>query len=174
MLAAHHATRRGSCCITPRCCSCNHRSRLQALRKRAAEEGVEVVVVSAKVESELNEMPLEERAEWLDMLGVQDGDGGLSSLVRSAYSTLGLQTYFTTGEKETRAWTIRRGMTAPQAAGVIHTDFEKGFIRAETIAYDDYVKNNGYPGCKEAGVLRLEGKEYVVQEGDVLLFRFNV
>ncbi|EFJ51583.1 hypothetical protein VOLCADRAFT_57264, partial [Volvox carteri f. nagariensis] len=143
-----------------------------ALRVRAAEEGVSVVVVSAKVEAELNELPKEEAREWLESLGVQDG--GLSSLVRATYSTLGLQTYFTTGEKETRAWTIRKGMTAPQAAGVIHTDFEKGFIRAETIAYNDYVKYQGYTGAKEAGALRLEGKEYVVEEGDVMLFRFNV
>ncbi|PNH03161.1 GTP-dependent nucleic acid-binding protein EngD [Tetrabaena socialis] len=110
--------------------------------------------------------------EWLESLGVTDG--GLSSLVRATYATLGLQTYFTTGEKETRAWTIRAGMTAPQAASVIHTDFEKGFIRAETIAFSDYVKFKGYAGAKEAGALRLEGKEYVVAEGDVLLFRFNV
>ncbi|KAG2498368.1 hypothetical protein HYH03_003627 [Edaphochlamys debaryana] len=145
---------------------------VQALRKRAAEEGVQVVVVSAKVEAELNELPKEEAREWLESLGVKDG--GLSSLVRATYSTLGLQTYFTTGEKETRAWTIRKGFTAPQAAGVIHTDFEKGFIRAETVAFDDYVKYKGTGGAKEAGVLRLEGKEYIVQEGDVLLFRFNV
>ncbi|GBG00186.1 hypothetical protein Rsub_12956 [Raphidocelis subcapitata] len=152
---------------------------VQSLRARAAEDGAEVVVVSAKVESELNEMPEEEAKEWLEMLGVKDGgleslDGGLESLVRATYKTLGLQTYFTTGEKETRAWTIRRGMTAPQAAGVIHTDFEKGFIRAETIGYSDFLKHGGYGGAKEAGALRLEGKEYVVQEGDVLLFRFNV
>lgn len=145
---------------------------VQALRARAAEEGAEVVVVSAKVESELNEMPEEEAKEWLDMLGVKDG--GLESLVRATYRTLGLQTYFTTGEKETRAWTIRAGMTAPQAAGVIHTDFERGFIRAETVGYDDFVRCGGYSGAKEAGALRLEGKEYVVKEGDVLLFRFNV
>jgi len=145
---------------------------VQALRKRAAEENCEVVVVSAKVESELNEMPDEEAAEWLEMLGVTDG--GLASLIRATYKTLGLQTYFTTGEKETRAWTIRKGMTAPQAAGVIHSDFEKGFIRAETVGYDDYVKSGGYSAAKEAGLLRLEGKEYVVKEGDILLFRFNV
>ena len=145
---------------------------VQALRKRAAEDGAEVVVVSAKVESELRGMPPDEAREWLDMLGVTDG--GLQGLVRATYSTLGLQTYFTTGEKETRAWTIRRGMTAPQAAGVIHSDFERGFIRAETVGYDDFLKHGGYSGAKEAGALRLEGKEYVVQEGDVLLFRFNV
>ncbi|GFH10368.1 Obg-like ATPase 1, partial [Haematococcus lacustris] len=145
---------------------------VKALRARAAEEGVQVAVVSAKVESELNELPKEEAKEWLESLGVTDG--GLSNLITATYSTLGLRTYFTSGEKETRAWTIRQGMTAPQAAGVIHSDFEKGFIRAETIAYHDYLKNNGYTGAKEAGALRLEGKEYVVQEGDVMLFRFNV
>ncbi|WIA12255.1 hypothetical protein OEZ85_012320 [Tetradesmus obliquus] len=147
----------------------------KALRKRAAEENCEVVVVSAKVEAELNGMPAEEAKEWLEMLGVEASEGGgLGALIRATYKTLGLQTYFTTGEKETRAWTIRAGMTAPQAAGVIHTDFERGFIRAETIAYNDYLKHNGYSGAKENGVLRLEGKEYIVQEGDVMLFRFNV
>lgn len=145
---------------------------VQVLRARAKEEGCELVVVSAQVEAELNQLPKEEAREWLESLGVTDG--GLTSLVRATYNTLGLRTYFTTGEKETRAWTIRTGMTAPQAAGVIHSDFEKGFIRAETIAYNEYVKNNGYSGCKEVGALRLEGKEYVVQEGDVMLFRFNV
>eukprot|EP00878_Enallax_costatus_P034560 GHUV01038328.1.p1 GENE.GHUV01038328.1~~GHUV01038328.1.p1 ORF type:complete len:121 (+),score=40.28 GHUV01038328.1:345-707(+) len=120
-------------------------------------------------------MPSEEAAEWLEMLGVEAGEGGgLAALIRATYKTLGLQTYFTTGEKETRAWTIKKGMTAPQAAGVIHTDFERGFIRAETIAFDDYMKHNGYNGAKEAGALRSEGKEYIVQEGDVMLFRFNV
>ena len=143
-----------------------------ALRKRAAEEGIEVVVVSAKVEAELNELPKEEAREWLESLGVTDG--GLANLIRATYTTLGLRTYFTTGEKETRAWTIRAGWTAPQAAGVIHSDLEKGFIRAETVAYDDFIKNNGFAGNKEAGTLRLEGKEYVVAEGDVLLFRSGI
>mmetsp|Transcript_20403 Transcript_20403/g.56860 ORF Transcript_20403/g.56860 Transcript_20403/m.56860 type:complete len:418 (-) Transcript_20403:250-1503(-) len=145
---------------------------VQALRARAAEEGLEVAIVSAKVESELMELPKEEAQEWLEALGVKDG--GLANLIRATYAALGLRTYFTTGEKETRAWTISAGMTAPQAAGTIHSDFEKGFIRAETIAYDDYVKAKGYSAAKEAGMLRSEGKEYVVQEGDVLLFRFNV
>ena len=143
-----------------------------ALRKRAAEEGIEVVVVSAKVEAELNELPKEEAREWLESLGVTDG--GLANLIRATYTTLGLRTYFTTGEKETRAWTIRAGWTAPQAAGVIHSDLEKGFIRAETVAYDDFIKHNGFAGNKEAGTLRLEGKEYVVAEGDVLLFRSGI
>ncbi|MEW5317805.1 MAG: hypothetical protein WDW38_009074 [Sanguina aurantia] len=144
---------------------------VKALRERAAEDGSLVVVVSAKVEAELNELPKEEAREWLTDMGVEDG--GLTALIQATYATLGLRTYFTTGEKETRAWTIRAGMTAPQAAGVIHSDIEKGFIRAETIAYSDYVKHKGGGGCKEAGVLRLEGKEYIVQEGDVLNFRHS-
>ncbi|CAG9461923.1 unnamed protein product [Pedinophyceae sp. YPF-701] len=143
-----------------------------ALRARAEEENQSVVIMSAKVEEELVDLDEEERAEFLAELGAEEG--GLKSLIRAAYSALGLQTYFTTGEKETRAWTIRKGMTAPQAAGVIHTDFEKGFIRAETVSYDDFVACNGYGKAKETGKLRLEGKEYVVSEGDVLLFRFNV
>lgn len=145
---------------------------VQALRARAAQEGSEVVVVSAKVEAELNGMPQEEQREWLELLGVQDG--GMTNLITAAYRTLGLRTYFTAGEKEVRAWTIQAGMTAPQAAGTIHTDFEKGFIRAETVGYNDFVRHRGFGGAKEAGALRLEGKEYVVQEGDVMLFRFNV
>jgi obg-like ATPase 1 len=143
---------------------------VQALRKKAKEDGCEVVVISARVEAELQQMPKEEAKEWLEMLGVTDG--GLANLIRATYKTLGLRTYFTTGEKETRAWTIKTGMTAPQAAGVIHTDFEKGFIRAETIAFDDYVKGKGVSGAKELGALRLEGKEYIVQEGDIMNFRF--
>jgi GTP-binding protein YchF len=146
-----------------------------ALRAKAREEGAEVVVVSAKVEAELREMPREEAREWLvEVLGVTSGDGGLGALIQATYRALGLQTYFTTGEKETRAWTVRRGATAPEAAGVIHSDFQRGFIRAETVAYDDFVKYNGTSGAREAGVLRQEGKEYVMAEGDVVLFRFNV
>ena len=124
------------------------------------------------MESELNELDAVARAAFLAELGVEQG--GLQSLIRAAYSQLGLQTYFTTGEKETRAWTIRTGMTAPQAAGVIHTDFEKGFIRAETVSYADMVKAGSLAAAREAGVLRSEGKEYVVQDGDCMLFRFNV
>ncbi|KAL4856404.1 Ribosome-binding ATPase YchF [Chlorella vulgaris] len=143
-----------------------------ALRQKAEEEGSGVVVVSAQVEAELNGLDAEEAAEYLGALGVEEG--GLKSLIRSTYQQLGLLTYFTTGEKETRAWTIREGFTAPQAAGVIHTDFEKGFIRAETVGYADFVAAGGYSAAKEKGQLRLEGKEYVVKEGDVMLFRFNV
>ena len=129
-----------------------------------------MVVVSAKVEAELVELEAEEKVEYLNDLGVTEG--GLGALIRSAYKTLGMQTYFTAGEKEVRAWTIYVGDTAPKAAGVIHTDFEKGFIRAETMAYEDYVAHRGEKGCKEAGKVRLEGKEYVVQEADILNFRF--
>ncbi|KAI7843618.1 hypothetical protein COHA_002858 [Chlorella ohadii] len=145
---------------------------VQQLQAKAAEEGSGVVVVSAQVEAELNGLDKEEAAEYLEALGVQEG--GLKSLIRATYKQLGLLTYFTSGEKETRAWTIKEGFTAPQAAGVIHTDFEKGFIRAETVAYDDYVTAGGMGAAKEKGLLRLEGKEYVVQEGDIMLFRFNV
>lgn len=144
-------------------------SLVKALRAKAAEEGCDVVIVSAQVEAELNELEAEEAAEYLSDLGVEEG--GLKSLIRATYRQLGLLTYFTTGEKETRAWTIRQGMTAPQAAGVIHSDFEKGFIRAETVAYDDFVAAGGFNGAKEKGLLRLEGKEYVVNEGDILVFR---
>lgn len=125
-----------------------------------------------QVESELRELPAEEAAEFLEALGVKDG--GLKSLIKASYDALGLQTYFTSGEKETRAWTIKQGMTAPQAAGVIHGDFERGFIRAETVAYADFVECKGLGGAKEKGVLRSEGKEYIVKDGDVMLFRFNV
>lgn len=143
---------------------------VQALRKIAEEEGSDVVVVSAQVEAELNELDPEEASEYLADLGVDEG--GLKSLIRATYHQLGLLTYFTTGEKETRAWTIKAGMTAPQAAGVIHTDFEKGFIRAETIGFSDYVAAGGFGPAKEKGLLRLEGKEYVVSEGDIMTFRF--
>jgi len=137
-----------------------------------ADNAQVVVVVSAQVESELIELPEEERADFLDALGVTEG--GLKTLIRATYTLLGLRTYFTSGPKETRAWTITAGMLAPQAAGVIHTDFERGFIRAETVAYEDLVKNGSMSLAKEKGLVRSEGKEYVVQEGDVMLFRFNV
>lgn len=134
-----------------------------------------VVVVSAQVESELSALEPEEREEFLLDLGIKDLNNiGLPRLIQATYRNLGLLTYFTSGEKETRAWTIKQGMTAQKAAGVIHTDFEKGFIRAETIGYEDFCKYKGPQGAKESGTLRLEGKEYVVQDGDVLLFRFNV
>ena len=138
---------------------------------RAAKDGAKTVVISAKIESEIALLDPEERAEFLETLGLDEP--GLNRLIREAYSLLGVQTYFTVGPKEARAWTIPIGATAPQSAGVIHTDFEKGFIRAETIAYDDYVRLNGEAGAKEAGKLRLEGKEYVVRDGDVMHFRFN-
>ena len=145
---------------------------VEQVRQIAATENAQVVVVSAQVESELVELPEEERADFLASLGVEEG--GLKSLIRATYELLGLRTYFTTGPKETRAWTINAGMKAPQAAGTIHTDFERGFIRAETVAYKDLVTSGSMNGAKEKGLLRSEGKEYVVQEGDVMLFRFNV
>ncbi|MGV0026459.1 redox-regulated ATPase YchF [Phormidesmis priestleyi] len=138
----------------------------------AAQENAQAVIVSAQVESELVELSEEERSDFLSALGVEEG--GLKSLIRATYELLGLRTYFTTGPKETRAWTIHAGMTAPQAAGVIHTDFERGFIRAETVAYKDLVTTGAMNAAKEKGLVRSEGKEYVVQEGDVMLFRFNV
>jgi len=138
---------------------------------RAARDKADAVVISAKIESEIALLPEEERGEFLETLGL--AEPGLNRLIHQAYHLLGQQTYFTVGPKEARAWTIPVGVTAPQAAGVIHTDFEKGFIRAETIAYADYVKLNGEGGAREAGKMRLEGKEYVVQDGDVMHFRFN-
>ncbi|XP_043701481.1 ribosome-binding ATPase YchF [Telopea speciosissima] len=131
-----------------------------------------LVTISAQVESELTELPSEERTEYLKSLGVSES--GLGNLIRATYNLLGLRTYFTSGEKETKAWTILAGMTAPQAAGVIHSDFEKGFIRAETVAYDDFVTAGSFAAAREKGLLRSEGKDYTVQEGDVMLFRFNV
>ena len=145
---------------------------LDAVRERAATESAEVVPVCAAIEAELIEMDDEERKEFLDDMGQEEP--GLDRVIRAGYRLLQLLTYFTAGVKEVRAWTVRAHSTAPQAAGVIHTDFERGFIRAETIAYDDFVEFNGEQGAKEHGKLRLEGKEYVVQDGDVLHFRFNV
>ncbi|MEO8893311.1 MAG: redox-regulated ATPase YchF [Coleofasciculaceae cyanobacterium] len=145
---------------------------VEQVRQVAITENAQVVVVSAQVESELVELPEEERTDFLASLGVEEG--GLKSLIRATYELLGLRTYFTAGPKETRAWTIHAGMKAPQAAGTIHTDFERGFIRAETVAYQDLVTNGSMTAAKEKGLVRSEGKEYVVQEGDVMLFRFNV
>src|SRR5690554_205879 len=145
---------------------------LDLVRARAAGEGAEVVPVSAAIEEELSELDDADRDVFLADLGLEEP--GLNRVIRAAYSLLGLQTYFTAGVKEVRAWTVKAGSTAPQAAGVIHTDFEKGFIRAETIGYDDFLRYRGESGAREAGRLRLEGKEYRVQEGDVLHFRFNV
>lgn len=138
----------------------------------AKDEGAQAVIISAQIESELAMLDEVEAAEFLESLGLEEA--GLNRLIHSGYTLLGLQTYFTCGPKETRAWTIREGYTAPQAAGVIHGDFEKGFIRAETIAFDDFVANNGEQGAKDAGKMRAEGKEYVVKDGDVMHFRFNV
>mgnify|MGYP003636436737 FL=1 len=139
---------------------------------KAKAEGAEAVVVSAAIEAELVTMPPEDRTEFLAELGLKES--GLSRVIRAGYKLLGLQTFFTAGPKETRAWTFPTGAKAPQAAGEIHTDFERGFIRAETIAYDDYLALGGESGAREAGKLRQEGKEYLVQDGDVLLFKFNV
>jgi GTP-binding protein YchF len=140
--------------------------------KRAEEEDAKAVVVSAKIESEIAILPAEEQEAYLEAVGLSEP--GLNRVIRAGYDLLHLVTYFTAGPKEARAWTVTRGTRAPEAAGVIHTDFEKGFIRAETIAYDDYVRLNGEVGAREAGKMRSEGKEYVVQDGDVMHFRFNV
>ena len=140
--------------------------------EKAAAEGAEAVVVSAAIEAELVAMDEEERAEYLAELGL--AESGLSRVIRAGYKLLGLKTFFTAGPKESRAWTFPDGARAPQAAGEIHTDFERGFIRAETIAYEDYVALGGEAGAREAGKLRQEGKEYLVQDGDVMLFKFNV
>ncbi|KAH9609393.1 hypothetical protein KSS87_005295 [Heliosperma pusillum] len=145
---------------------------VQEVTKHASDLKSGVVTISAQVEAELTELPSEDRVEYLKSLGVDES--GLGNLIRATYRLLGLQTYFTSGEKETKAWTILAGMTAPQAAGVIHSDFEKGFIRAETVAYDDFVAAGSFSAAREKGLFRSEGKEYIVQEGDVMLFRFNV
>jgi hypothetical protein len=147
---------------------------LKTLRDTVAKSGelAEVVPFSAKIEAELAELSADDRAAFLESLGLESA--GLDRLIRAGYHLLGLQTYFTAGEQEVRAWTIHRGDTAPVAAGVIHTDFERGFIRAETVSYDEFVANGGWKGAREKGVVRSEGKEYVVHDGDVMLFRFNV
>ncbi|MEM6426962.1 MAG: redox-regulated ATPase YchF [Cyanobacteria bacterium P01_D01_bin.128] len=145
---------------------------VEQVREFASSENAQVVIISAQVEAELIELAVEERKDFLEALGVEEG--GLKSLIRATYTLLGLRTYFTTGPKETRAWTIVAGMVAPQAAGVIHSDFERGFIRAETVAYADLVTSGSMTAAKEKGLVRSEGKEYTVQEGDVMLFRFNV
>ena len=147
---------------------------LRALRAAVAASGehAEVVPFSAKIEAELAELPPEDRADFLASLGIESA--GLDRLIRAGYHLLGLQTYFTAGEQEVRAWTIHDGDTAPKAAAVIHTDFERGFIRAETVGYDEFVSSGGWKGAREKGAVRSEGKEYVVRDGDVMLFRFNV
>ncbi|MCQ4164872.1 redox-regulated ATPase YchF [Tahibacter harae] len=145
---------------------------LDKVRARAASEGAEVVPVCAAIEEELSQLEDADRDAFLSDMGLDEP--GLNRVIRAGYKLLGLQTYFTAGVKEVRAWQVKIGATAPQAAGVIHTDFERGFIRAETIAYDDFIKYKGEAGARDAGRLRLEGKDYIVKEGDVLHFRFNV
>jgi ribosome-binding ATPase YchF (GTP1/OBG family) len=141
------------------------------VEERAKLEGEGAVVISAKIEAEIAVLPAEDRADYLATVGLSEP--GLDRLIRAGYALLDLVTYFTVGPKEARAWTVTRGTKAPQAAGVIHTDFERGFIRAETIAYDDYVAGDGEAGARDVGKLRLEGKDYVVADGDVMHFRFN-
>jgi GTP-binding protein YchF len=141
------------------------------VEEKAKQDGAGAVVISARIEEEVAQLAAEERVEFLGSLGLEEP--GLNRLIRAGYALLGLITFFTAGPKEARAWTVTKGSRAPQAAGVIHTDFEKGFIRAETIAYDDYVSLNGEAGARDAGKMRLEGKEYVVADGDVMHFRFN-
>jgi GTP-binding protein YchF len=145
---------------------------LAALRARARGEGTTVVPVCAAIEAEISQLEEAERAEFLKDLGL--AEPGLNRVIRAGYELLGLQTYFTAGPKEVRAWTVRRGSTAPQAAGVIHTDFEHGFIRAEVISYEDFVRYRGEAAARAAGRMQREGKEYVVREGDVMHFLFNV
>ncbi len=144
-----------------------------AMKKRAEAEGNGLMTVCSRIEAEISELESpEEKREFLDSVGLQES--GLDVLIRASFGMLGLMTYFTAGVKEVRAWTIRRGMKAPQAAGVIHTDFERGFIKAEVVAFKDYLDCQGEAGAKEKGLLRIEGKEYVVQDGDIMHFRFNV
>lgn len=145
---------------------------LQQVQEYAANEGAQVIIICAKIEEEISELDDEEKKEFLNELGIPES--GLDQLIKASYNLLGLATYFTAGVQEVRAWTFRKGMKAPQCAGIIHTDFERGFIRAETVSFDDLVQYGSKPAAKEAGRLRLEGKEYVVQDGDVMEFLFNV
>ena len=145
---------------------------LDLVTKHALAEGAQVVAVCARIEEELSQLESADQLEFLKDMGLDEP--GLNRVIRAGYTLLGMQTYFTAGEKEVRAWQVRAGSTAPQAAGVIHTDFERGFIRAEVIAYDDYIRYKGESGAREVGKMRLEGKEYLVKEGDVMHFRFNV
>ena len=145
---------------------------VEKVKEYASKEGAEVVMLCAKVESELSELSDDDKKLFLEDLGIKES--GLDKLIRATYSLLGLATYFTAGEMEVKAWTFKKGMKAPECAGIIHSDFEKGFIRAEVISYDDYVENDGEKGAKEAGKMRLEGKEYEMQDGDICHFRFNV
>lgn len=145
---------------------------VQALEAYAAKEGAQVITISAKVEEEIAELPADEAKEYLEMEGLTEA--GLDRLIKAGFKLLGLQTFLTAGELESRAWTIVAGSTAPQAAGKIHSDFEKGFIRAEIVSYDDLVKCGSKQAAKEKGLVRLEGKDYIMQDGDVVEFRFNV
>ncbi|HEY9685248.1 MAG TPA: redox-regulated ATPase YchF [Oculatellaceae cyanobacterium] len=145
---------------------------VQALKKHAEKEGREVTVISAAIEAELGALTKEERKDYLDSLGVTDS--GVNALIKKAFDVLGLKTYFTAGEKEVRAWPFEKGLSAPKCAGIIHTDFERGFIRAEVISYNDYVTSGSEKQAKEKGLMRLEGKEYVMADGDIVHFRFNV
>ncbi|WP_226683773.1 MULTISPECIES: redox-regulated ATPase YchF [Sutcliffiella] len=145
---------------------------VQQVREFAAKDNAEVITVCAKIESEIVELDADEKAMFLEELGIKES--GLDQLIRAAYNLLGLATYFTAGVQEVRAWTFRTGMKAPQCAGVIHTDFERGFIRAETVSYEDLLAAGSHTAAKEAGKVRLEGKEYIVKDGDVIHFRFNV
>ncbi|MBL1225348.1 redox-regulated ATPase YchF [Enterococcus sp. BWR-S5] len=145
---------------------------VQQVRTFASNENAEVIVVCARAEEEIAELDEEDKAEFLEALGIEES--GLDQLIRAAYDLLGLATYFTAGEQEVRAWTFRKGIKAPQAAGIIHTDFERGFIRAETVSFEDLNTYGNMQAAKEAGKVRLEGKDYIVQDGDVMLFRFNV
>jgi GTP-binding protein YchF len=145
---------------------------LARVEEHARKEGAPVVAISAALEAQIADMPAEDKSVFLADMGLEEA--GLNRVIRAGYTLLGLQTYFTAGPKEVRAWTVPVGATAPQAAGVIHTDFERGFIRAEVVAYDDFVANKGEHGAREAGKLRVEGKDYVVRDGDVMHFRFNV
>jgi GTP-binding protein YchF len=145
---------------------------LDVVREIAEAEGAMVVPICNQLEAEISELDAEEMKEFLDEMGMEEP--GLDRVIRAGYELLGLQTYFTAGVKEVRAWTVKQGATGPQAAGVIHTDFEKGFIRAEVVAYNDFIQYKGENGAKEAGKWRLEGKDYIVKDGDVMHFRFNV
>ena len=146
--------------------------KVKAIRDYAAQEDSEVIVISAKIEEEIATLDDEDKEMFLEDLGIEEP--GLDRLIRTTYDLLGLSTYFTAGVQEVRAWTFVQGMTAPQCAGIIHTDFERGFIRAEVTSYSDYVEHGGEKGAKEAGRQRLEGKDYIMQDGDIVHFRFNV
>lgn len=146
--------------------------KVKAIREYAAKEDSDVIVISAKIEEEIATLDEEDKAMFLEDLGIEEP--GLNRLIRTTYDLLGLATYFTAGVQEVRAWTFKEGMTAPQCAGIIHTDFERGFIRAEVTSYDDFVENGGEQGAKEVGKMRLEGKDYIMKDGDVVHFRFNV